>query len=486
MEKNVKTVGQLREKGCHGPCDWASPPIVDDVTPRRLPGGQGAAQPHAHAIIEEIDTSVALKVPGMVAVYTWKDVPQNARSPWPARPTPSPAPTTASFWTGACALWGTRWPSWRARTKKCVDKALKLIKVRLSGAAAGAGLCTPPRTTPSWSTRRTTGAACCPVGADNKRNLCAQRCAAATAMWRRCWQSCDVCRRPHLPHQGLPAGHDGDLPHLLLRWTPTGGCMWSAPPRSYSMSGGCWPTPWTSPNPRSMSMKPRIGGGFGAKQTVVAEVYPAFVTWKTEPPRQDDLHPRKRARPPARPATRWRCRSRLGATQGRHHPGASTSTPCPTPAPTASTAPPRWACPATSPFPCTPAGSRPSASSCDVVYTNAHVRRCLPGLWGHPGHLCSGVGGERAGRQPATWTRWNCARRTWCGRAMIMPAYYNEVAGACALDRCMTKVPRDVRLEGKSTLCGIWATARCARRAWPWPCRAPAFPAWTWAPPPSS
>ena len=27
--------------------------------------------------------------------------------------------------------------------------------------------------------------------------------------------------------------------------------------------------------------KPRIGGGFGAKQTVVAEVYPAFVTWKT-------------------------------------------------------------------------------------------------------------------------------------------------------------------------------------------------------------
>ena len=28
--------------------------------------------------------------------------------------------------------------------------------------------------------------------------------------------------------------------------------------------------------------KPRIGGGFGAKQTVVAEVYPAFVTWMTK------------------------------------------------------------------------------------------------------------------------------------------------------------------------------------------------------------
>ena len=31
-------------------------------------------------------------------------------------------------------------------------------------------------------------------------------------------------------------------------------------------------------------IKPRIGGGFGAKQTVVAEVYPALVTWKTGKP----------------------------------------------------------------------------------------------------------------------------------------------------------------------------------------------------------
>ena len=30
--------------------------------------------------------------------------------------------------------------------------------------------------------------------------------------------------------------------------------------------------------------KPRIGGGFGAKQTAVCEVYPAFVTWKTKKP----------------------------------------------------------------------------------------------------------------------------------------------------------------------------------------------------------
>lgn len=36
------------------------------------------------------------------------------------------------------------------------------------------------------------------------------------------------------------------------------------------------------PKSRIRVSKPRIGGGFGAKQSVVAELFPAFVTWKTE------------------------------------------------------------------------------------------------------------------------------------------------------------------------------------------------------------
>ena len=31
-------------------------------------------------------------------------------------------------------------------------------------------------------------------------------------------------------------------------------------------------------------IKPRIGGGFGAKQTAVSEIYPAIVTWMTGRP----------------------------------------------------------------------------------------------------------------------------------------------------------------------------------------------------------
>mgnify|MGYP002711701787 CR=1 FL=1 len=55
-------------------------------------------------------------------------------------------------------------------------------------------------------------------------------------------------------------------------------------------------------SPKSMIRvaKPRIGGGFGAKQTSVCEVYPAFVTWKTSLIRCF-AHSRQMAAPPMFP-----------------------------------------------------------------------------------------------------------------------------------------------------------------------------------------
>ena len=50
------------------------------------------------------------------------------------------------------------------------------------------------------------------------------------------------------------------------------------------MCGVSWPMPWISRSHKIRVIKPRIGGGFGAKQTVVSEVYPALVTWKTGKP----------------------------------------------------------------------------------------------------------------------------------------------------------------------------------------------------------
>ena len=55
--------------------------------------------------------------------------------------------------------------------------------------------------------------------------------------------------------------------------------------------------------------KPRIGGGFGAKQTAVSAVYPAFVTWDDEKAVQESSSVAWRARLHLRRATRWKCTS---------------------------------------------------------------------------------------------------------------------------------------------------------------------------------
>ena len=92
------------------------PVYMDDLVPADCLIVKLLRSPHANAIVKSIDTAVAKKVPGIEAIFTWEDVPQDARRYKQARPTRRPAPTTASSSTATSASWATLWPSWRART----------------------------------------------------------------------------------------------------------------------------------------------------------------------------------------------------------------------------------------------------------------------------------------------------------------------------------------------------------------------------------
>jgi len=52
------------------------PVYTDDLAPKDCLIVKLLRSPHAHALIEEIHTEAALKVPGIVCVLTYKDVPQ--------------------------------------------------------------------------------------------------------------------------------------------------------------------------------------------------------------------------------------------------------------------------------------------------------------------------------------------------------------------------------------------------------------------------
>ena len=92
------------------------PVYTEDVTPADCLVVKVLRSPHANALIESIDPAAALRTPGVVAVYTWEDVPQK-RFTMAGQTWPDP-PMTGSFWISTSALWATRWPSWPPRPRR--------------------------------------------------------------------------------------------------------------------------------------------------------------------------------------------------------------------------------------------------------------------------------------------------------------------------------------------------------------------------------
>ena len=85
------------------------PLYTDDIAPKDCLVVKLLRSPHAHALIEEIDFSRALKVEGIeINPAPIKTVPRSV-SPWQARSLPwTRALMTACCWTRESALWVTR------------------------------------------------------------------------------------------------------------------------------------------------------------------------------------------------------------------------------------------------------------------------------------------------------------------------------------------------------------------------------------------
>ena len=105
------------------------PVYTDDITPRDALVVKILRSPHANAIVREIDTKVAKKVPGVVDIYTWEDVPKE-RFAIAGQTYPEPSPYDRLIIDRHVRFAGDAVAIIAAEDEKAALKAMKLIKVK--------------------------------------------------------------------------------------------------------------------------------------------------------------------------------------------------------------------------------------------------------------------------------------------------------------------------------------------------------------------
>ena len=149
------------------------PVYMDDVIPEGCLCVKLLRSPHANAIVESISTAAAMKVPGMERIFTWEDVPQDGRRYTQAGQTyPEPSPYDRLVIDRHVRFVGDVVAIVAGEDEKCVDKAMRLIKVKYKVLEPLFDF-TKAKDNPILVHPEDNWESLAPVGADNKRNLCA-------------------------------------------------------------------------------------------------------------------------------------------------------------------------------------------------------------------------------------------------------------------------------------------------------------------------
>ena len=147
------------------------PVYTDDVAPKDALVVKILRSPHANAIVEEIDTAAALKIPGVAAVYTWRDVPQT-RFTIAGQTYPEPSPYDRLILDRHVRFSGDAVAIIAAETEKAALQAMKVIKVKYQVLEAVLDMHTA-KDNPILVHPEEDWYPPCPVGGDNRRNLVA-------------------------------------------------------------------------------------------------------------------------------------------------------------------------------------------------------------------------------------------------------------------------------------------------------------------------
>ena len=416
------------------------PVYMDDVAPKNCLIVKVLRSPHAHALIREIRTDSAEKVEGIACILTYRDVPKR-RFTMAGQTYPEPSPYDRYILEQRVRFVGDPVAIVAGDTEKAVDLALKRIKVTYEVLDAVLDFHTamdnPVLVHPEddWQSL-------CPVGADNKRNLCAsgsEEEGDVEAVLADCEIQMDEVYHVKAVQQSMMETF------RTCTYLDTYG-------RINVLSSTQIPfhvrrivaNALDIPKSKVRVIKPRIGGGFGAKQTVVTEIYPAIVTLKTGKPAKM-IYTREESMIASSPRHEMEVRVRLGANRdgciraievhtlsntgayGEHGPttvGLSGHKSIPM------------------------YRTEAFRFQYEVVYTNRMSAGAYRGYGATQGIFAveSTVNklAAKLGMDPVALRRMNIIHE-----GDIMPAYYGETASSCHLEQCLNRAAAMIGWEEK-------------------------------------
>jgi len=418
------------------------PVYTDDIAPSNCLIVKVLRSPYAHALIEEINTTIASKVPGIECILTYKDVPQS-RFTTAGQTYPELSPYDRLILDKKIRCVGDPVAIVAGTDEKCVDKALKVIKVKYGVFEAVLDFRKAKDNKIIVHQEEDFKALVPSIGVDAKRNICAceefevgnveeelSKCeyvveetyhtkANSQAMMEtfRTYTELDIYGRlnviasTQVPfHVRRILANALDLPKSKIR-----------------------------------VIKPRIGGGFGAKQSVVAEIFPAIVTLKTGKPAKM-IYTRRESMTNGSPRHEMEIKVRVGANKdgiikaidvytlsnagayGDHGPttvGLSGHKSIPLYGKT-----------------------KAFKFGFDVVYSNTMGAGAYRGYGATQGIFAveSAVSelAAKLNMDPVKIRELNMVKE-----GQVMPAYYNETANSCALDRCLAKAKEMIDWDNK-------------------------------------
>ena len=254
------------------------PVYTDDIAPSNCLIVKVLRSPHAHALIEDINVSIASKVPGIECILTYKDVPQK-RFTTAGQSYPEPSPYDRLILDKRLRCVGDPVAIVAGENEKAVNKALNLIKVKYEvldavldfREAIDNDIIVHPEddfiALNDW------------INVDKDRNICSKGDFAYGDVEEELNKCAHIIEQTYHTKANSQAMMETFRAFTELdtygRLNITSATQVPFHVRRILSNA------LDIPKSKIRVIKPRIGGGFGAKQSVVAEIFPAIVTMKT-------------------------------------------------------------------------------------------------------------------------------------------------------------------------------------------------------------